>query len=162
MVRSDTPVVVTWGKDSFGYTDFQTMDPATYTVDVVRGIMYIQGPLPQSPLYVNNNNTAYSTVNPYADQFVRVQYRSGAVGAVIDPATDPQTVVTPAEAIPPWMYEAILSQVPVTLNSQQTTNRNTEAQGNVKLLSEYSKSMISPFNRSKGLAFRPITYNVVS
>jgi len=75
------------------------------------------------------------------DMYVRVTYSAGF------DATNPA---------PDWLKEAILAQMPIVLNSQQTTNRSEEAYPTANLSRELASQMVEAHLRGTAFHYRPI------
>lgn len=78
----------------------------------------------------------------YKNYFVKVTYTSG-----FNTNTE----------VPEWLREAIISYVPMILNTNQTTNRNAEADNTAKLSETHALAVIRPYLRDTSLFYRPLT-----
>lgn len=57
---------------------------------------------------------------------------------------------------PFWLVEAVMAYVPNVLNSQQTTNRSSEAEPAAKENAKIAIPMVEPYMRGKALQLKPI------
>ena len=160
-IRTDTPVVVTVGSQ-WNLSD-QAVPPAPgplFRVDYDRGLVYLQAGIQRPPYTVQSNNVATEQIDWFGEQFVVVNFAAGFVGIAQDQSVSPPNEVTAAEPIPDWLYEAIIAYCPVALNAGQPTNRKDAAKDQYRVSGDVAMSLVSPYNRKKGIAFRPQSWTV--
>jgi hypothetical protein len=87
----------------------------------------------------------------YGDQYVRAAFTAG-----FTPGDASDLESTPPEAIPDWLEEAIISYVGIVLDVSQTTNRAAAASDQYKRAGDHAMSIVAPYLRIRGFAFRPI------
>ena len=61
------------------------------------------------------------------------------------------------EQIPQAVYEAVMTYVPLLLNSDQSTNRNPQAKPQYQTLTDHCMMLLRDYIRMKGFSFRPST-----
>lgn len=157
-VRSDVPPIVSVGT-SFDLSDQVPLPTNSYRFDKIRGYLLLQAKIQRPTSAVGQNNAAGQT-SFVDDMYVQVQYESGFTGIVQNNAVSPPTQTTAAEDIPSWLYEAIMSYVPVIFDSSQVTNRNQEAQAQYKKAGDHAVALLSPYMRNLGFSFRTKDYTV--
>ena len=77
----------------------------------------------------------------YVDKYIKVVYEAGF-----------DTLNTP----PSWLKESILAYMPYLLNSQQSSNRNSESGEVTKRTSDLSAIMVEPYMRGFAFQYRPM------
>lgn len=130
LLREDTPVIVTCS-GTWGMAEQVLVPSTSYLVDYRKGVVYLEA-------------------TSYHDKYIRVQCSSGFTSAGEDPDLEP------AEAIPDWLEEAIISYVAVIFDTTQTTNRNPEAKDIYQRAGDHAMNVLSPYLRKRGFMFRPI------
>lgn len=176
-IRTDSDVVVLASAPRAGsFADREAVDPTLMRVDYARGYVHLDpvaygnchvrvqcetgfedgtSPYPTADLDAYSGSTQYAVGD-------RVAYTGGAYEALVVPpvGTAPTDLAywTPAliaqESVPQAVYEAIMSLVPFVFNSQQTTNRSTEAEKQYKTATDHANLLLQPYVRLKGFTFR--------
>jgi hypothetical protein len=119
---------------SWNMVDAVSVDTSLYSVDLVRGLIYIDA-------------------SAYSEKYVRVAFTAGFTP--ISLAND-VTQLPAAEAMD-WLQESILSYVPIIFDVSQTTNRNAEAEAQYRRAGDHAMAILAPYMRnSKGFTFRPL------
>jgi hypothetical protein len=156
-VRTDVPPVITVGS-KYNLSDQLPLDPSTYRFDLIRGYLLIQASTRRPTNGIGSFNGAENQLSFVDDMYVRVQYQSGFTGVLQDTDDSPPTQKVAAEAIPDWLYEAILSYVPVIFDSSQVTNRNAEASAQYRKAGDHAIAAVAAYVRNKGMSFRATSY----
>jgi hypothetical protein len=166
LISKATPPVVTYGS-AFDLSDQAALPPAQIRVDYDRGYIELQAPLDCS---ISTNRLAYlsaglgttAQIVDVSDCYIQVLFTAGFAGEVLDETEDPPTIVTPADPIPDWLYEGILSYTPVIFNISQTTNRSDAAGKVYATAGDSAMAVIAPYLRKKGLAYRCVGFDVLT
>jgi hypothetical protein len=155
-VRRDQPLTVGWDTD-WRMPNEQPVPSSDYRLDYVRGLLYIDaGQVSSVPKVIGFDwaNSQSSQYGGYGERHIHVQCTTGFKETDIDDLED-----KPKDPLPDWTEEAIISYVGVVLDVSQTTNRQQTASALYKRAGDHAMSIIAPYNRRKGLTFRPLYTN---
>jgi hypothetical protein len=155
-VRKDQPLVLGWDTD-WRMPNERPVPTVDYRVDYERGLLYIDaGQVSSLPVIVGYDwaNSQSSQYCGYGERYIHVKCTTGFKETDIDDFDD-----HPKDPLPDWTEEAIISYVGVVLDVSQTANRQQTASALYKRAGDHAMSIIAPYNRRKGLTFRPLSVN---
>jgi hypothetical protein len=131
-VRTDTPLLLTYGY-KWNSTIEGVVDMTSAEVDHEKGHIYVDA--------------------NFGDKYVQIQCSTGFIPETREEAYGAETI-TPAEPLPDWLEESILSYVGVIMDVSQTTNRNADAASIYTRAGDHAMAVLAPNMRKRGFVFR--------
>lgn len=177
LIRQDVVQTVSFSNEGGPFTAHAAIDSGLMKFDYNRGYLYVDAatygdsyiriqcdtgfedgtrpvPVDGLPLYTPGTNYVPGDVVAYNGK--AFECIAAVTGTAPPDAAYWKVAYVPQEPVPPAIYEAIMSLVPMVFNAQQTTNRSDEAKNQYVTLTDHANLLLQPYVRTQGFTFRSI------